>query len=351
MTEPGDELLFLDENAGEYFEDVAKMKLGKANGNIFNLRPPSDGEPMSNAPPHDGVIMVRLKKKRFLVLDYSKGFYSMNRNQHIDQGRISICISPKCRKVGLPDLIYDSGDPMEGGVSLYLRSGMCFLCQRNVNEKRRTQRKRKADDSSAPTNNQRRSNEALFGSETAATVHQPFATVDAIMTGNVPSSYLTVPGHGVNSANSTDQNITAIRLNIEEASRNLDMLVSESSMMNAPEPDEAVPIIPSAGPSSSSKANVLSLHAEIVLNLRKSLSHLEEWKQANIGKEEISCSDGESLIDAVATAHVAANANNPMPCLLGTARDSKTDSVSNNGNHLEAATVNVNESQAECYSV
>lgn len=40
-------------------------------------------------------------------------------------------------------LLYDS-EPNEP-MSLYLRGGLCFSCQRNLNEKRRTQRKRKAE--------------------------------------------------------------------------------------------------------------------------------------------------------------------------------------------------------------
>ena len=45
------------------YEELAESKLGKANGNVFQLRP---AEEMT----HDGVIMVRLKKKRFIVIDY-----------------------------------------------------------------------------------------------------------------------------------------------------------------------------------------------------------------------------------------------------------------------------------------
>ena len=38
--------------------------LGRANGNIFHRIPHVDGV-------HDGQVMVRLKKKRFVILDYS----------------------------------------------------------------------------------------------------------------------------------------------------------------------------------------------------------------------------------------------------------------------------------------
>jgi hypothetical protein len=45
-------------------------------------------------------------------------------------------------------MLFDS-DP-EQPLSLYLRSGLCFTCQRLLNEKRRTQRKRKSDINQAP---------------------------------------------------------------------------------------------------------------------------------------------------------------------------------------------------------
>ncbi len=51
-------------------------------------------------------------------------------------------------KVGVPVMLYDS-DP-EQPTSLYLRSGLCFTCQRMLNEKRRTQRKRKSDANPTP---------------------------------------------------------------------------------------------------------------------------------------------------------------------------------------------------------
>ncbi|KAL7534599.1 hypothetical protein ACHAXR_005985, partial [Thalassiosira sp. AJA248-18] len=55
----------------------------------------------------------------------------------------SKCSTKDCPRVGVPCLLYDS-EPNEP-MSLYLRGGLCFSCQRNLNEKRRTQRKRKSD--------------------------------------------------------------------------------------------------------------------------------------------------------------------------------------------------------------
>lgn len=53
------------------------------------------------------------------------------------------CTTKDCPQIGVPCLLYDS-EPNEP-MSLYLRGGLCFSCQRNLNEKRRTQRKRKSD--------------------------------------------------------------------------------------------------------------------------------------------------------------------------------------------------------------
>lgn len=103
------------------FEEDANLRLGRANGNVYRRKPGVEGV-------HDGQIMVRLKKKRFLVLDYSP-----------EAGGRQVCSCTNCNKIAVPALLYDS-DPNEPS-SLYLRSGHCFTCQRTVNEKRRSQRR------------------------------------------------------------------------------------------------------------------------------------------------------------------------------------------------------------------
>jgi hypothetical protein len=129
----------------EEFAEDANSRLGRANGNTYQRRPGVDNV-------HDGQIMVRLKKKRFIILDYG---YSPNNNDHAiarNIPHISIphgagqtrCATKDCSRVGVPVLLYDS-EPHEP-MSLYLRGGLCFSCQRNLNEKRRTQRKRKVDE-------------------------------------------------------------------------------------------------------------------------------------------------------------------------------------------------------------
>ena len=131
----------------EFAEDL-DMRLGRANGNIFHRRPGVDGV-------HDGQVMVRLKKKRFIVIDYAIEPHDEDVRAASVAPHISCppgagkqkCATPECTKVGVPVLLYDS-DPAEPP-SLYLRSGLCFTCQRNLNEKRRTQRKRGSTSSTA----------------------------------------------------------------------------------------------------------------------------------------------------------------------------------------------------------
>jgi len=128
----------------EEFAQDAEIKLGRANGNTFQRKSGVDND-------HDGQIMVRLKKKRFIVLDY--GLVPSENDHEIAKevphiyvpagGGRSTCATKDCQRIGVPVLLYDS-EPNEP-MSLYLRGGLCFICQRNLNEKRRTQRKRKAD--------------------------------------------------------------------------------------------------------------------------------------------------------------------------------------------------------------
>ena len=127
----------------EEFADEAETKLGRANGNTYRRKPATDS--------HDGQIMVRLKKKRFIIIDY--GYVPKPQDYDLCKTVPHImipngagqkqCATNDCCRIGVPVLLYDS-EPNEP-TSLYLRGGLCFSCQRNLNEKRRTQRKRKSD--------------------------------------------------------------------------------------------------------------------------------------------------------------------------------------------------------------
>jgi hypothetical protein len=122
-------------------------KLGRANGNTYIRRPPIENV-------HDGQIMVRLKQRRFIIIDYGyvpkPGDYDIaNTNPHISIPKGAgekLCATKDCPRVGVPVLLYDS-EPNEV-MSLYVRGGLCFSCQRTMNEKRRTKRKKKEEDSS-----------------------------------------------------------------------------------------------------------------------------------------------------------------------------------------------------------
>ena len=127
----------------DYEEDV-EVNLGRANGNTYRRKAAIENV-------HDGQIMVRLKKKRFIIIDYGytpnpHDFEIAKANPHIGiptgAGQKK-CSAKTCTRIGVPCLLHDS-DPNEP-VSLYLRGGLCFCCQRNLNEKRRTTRKRKSD--------------------------------------------------------------------------------------------------------------------------------------------------------------------------------------------------------------
>ena len=128
----------------EHFAQDLNTRLGRANGNVFHRKPGVEAV-------HDGQIMVRLKKKRFILIDYGiiptqADLQAAAINPYVatpDGAGTANCVTPHCPKVGVPVLLYDS-EPSETA-SLYLRSGLCFTCQRNLNEKRRTQRKRKSD--------------------------------------------------------------------------------------------------------------------------------------------------------------------------------------------------------------
>mmetsp|Transcript_1047 Transcript_1047/g.1490 ORF Transcript_1047/g.1490 Transcript_1047/m.1490 type:complete len:507 (-) Transcript_1047:134-1654(-) len=354
------------------YEELAESKLGKANGNVFQLRP---AEEMT----HDGVIMVRLKKKRFIVIDYSLGQYdatppphtaavddnidpldpdhnhhkapnsnpntttttTINTNTtntmmtpHRQAQHRSICINHDCPKVGIPNLVYDS-EPTEP-TSLYLRSGLCFVCQRNVNEKRRTQRKRKSAESNLAGN----SKKAMFGNvvhHTSSSSSNPFVGTDvtssSIMStlmgsvgmGDVTSSpftmglsHLTHTPTTATTTTSAHGTLEQARTALDEARQHLTLLLTLNTNMNMnmnnpsslhDDDVTAVPIIlkpthdtTNTTATAASKADAILLHEHTLASLRKSMTLLEQWKV------EAKFATNTNMADAVATAaHAAAN--------------------------------------------
>jgi len=162
------------------FQDDVMNRLGRANGNVFWRKP---GVPCV----HDGQIMIRLKKKRFIVIDYgidpdkvNVSLSSITSSRHVmippGAGREK-CGSSDCTKVGIPVLLYDSCP--EEPLSLYLRSGLCFTCQRQLNEKRRTQRKRKSDGPDATASG------ALLASTTSGNLRKEISAGGGIIMPNM----------------------------------------------------------------------------------------------------------------------------------------------------------------------
>jgi hypothetical protein len=106
----------------EEFADDVEHRLGRANGNVHVRKPGLEGV-------HDGQIMVRLKKKRFVFLDYGiepneSDLLFAEASPHVkilDGAGRRKCTMASCAKIGVPVCLWDS-EPEEVD-SLYLRSG------------------------------------------------------------------------------------------------------------------------------------------------------------------------------------------------------------------------------------
>lgn len=122
-----------------YVEDEVR-RLGQSNGNYYVRKAGVDGV-------HNGQIMIRLKSKRYIIIDYIPSEYDHKLVQHHSHISIppgagqTLCKTVDCPHVGVPVLLYDS-DPHEP-MSLYMSGGLCFNCQRAFNEKRRTLRNKR----------------------------------------------------------------------------------------------------------------------------------------------------------------------------------------------------------------
>jgi hypothetical protein len=92
---------------GEFAHDLES--LGRANGNMYRRRQAVPGV-------HDGQVMIRLKKKRFIVLDYTivpneTDMTYAGTHPHVEipkgAGRTK-CKTSDCTKNGIPVKVYDS---------------------------------------------------------------------------------------------------------------------------------------------------------------------------------------------------------------------------------------------------
>jgi len=127
----------------EDFAEDLEVRLGRANGNVYQRHVGVEGV-------HDGQVMVRLKKKRFIVIDYSivptasdLQAVSFNPHVHIPLGAGRTTCTGKipahttmggvgggapltcCLKVGLPVLLYDQW--LVFYVSTEFECPRCFL--------------------------------------------------------------------------------------------------------------------------------------------------------------------------------------------------------------------------------
>jgi len=280
------------------FEEDANLRLGRANGNVYRRKPGIEGV-------HDGQIMVRLKKKRFLVLDYSP-----------EAGGSHVCSCTDCNKIAVPALLYDS-DPNEPS-SLYLRSGHCFTCQRTVNEKRRSQR-RSDGHSSSPVRlagASALSNSQLHGDALPSLFttdhflgHKKLKrnTHDFFSRPSASSIIIDGPLEGTKLANNTDYGFVEIGMDVQnflrDAVQDMDQLMSiattskeqeDASMMTAVDTTtssaiavaaaiaagttEAIPTMKPSAPAVAYTAEVETAYQKAMSNAKKCVFLLGQWK-------------------------------------------------------------------------
>lgn len=245
----------------EEFSVDLEHNLGRANGNCYHRKP---GVPNI----HDGQIMVRLKKKRFIVLDYS--IIPTPRDQtcaavtpHIKcpvgSGE-QICNASNCTKIGVPVCLFDSHP--EEPVSLYLRSGLCFTCQRLLNEKRRTQRKRKGDSNRSSSD----------GGGTQCPSQRRFRMSGEILDLNPDAIIVNGPiegtkhhGHGYEYT----EIMPDIKKYLNYAAQETDHLALSMAPLSQPPPVN-----------SQEHANIESLYNNTFLTVSKSIFLLSQWKSS-----------------------------------------------------------------------
>ena len=318
MEEPALQVVLTKE---EFDQDLER--LGRANGNIFHRRPGIEGV-------HDGQVMVRLKKKRFIIIDYSivpndndiaAAAATPNISCLTGAGKQK-CATPECVKIGVPVLLYDS-DPAEPS-SLYLRSGLCFTCQRNLNEKRRTQRKRTSDGvgtsvlyAIGPGQKKVKLNGATVELKSDAIILNGFEGTKSVRDGyGFPEIGVDLSDTCTKATADTERLINAVSSNttatttaatdtaadIEEAANVA--VEASTSLLNA----ETTSVPPSS-------EDISALYDKAFDSLSKSIYLLSQWKQswdiaiaAAVAQEAVT---DPSLADAVASAAAVAAAAEP----------------------------------------
>lgn len=278
------------------FTSDEQNHLGRANGNVFHRHPGIAGV-------HDGQIMVRLKKKRFIVIDYSvvpteEEIMEAKSLPHVKifegAGRKK-CTINICDKVGVPVCLFDS-EPEETD-SLYLRSGMCFTCQRNLNEKRRTERKRPSAKSadSAASPHQPSLIYAIGPSQKKFKLNGSTITLNndaVIINGAVEGTKYAGEGYGFQEIGADMQHLVC------EAASDVDRLVNAVS--SGSEAAAAVAAVGAVGD------DVTSLYEKAFKNLSSAIFLLSQWKSS--WDTAVQTAMDPSLADAVASAAAVAAA-------------------------------------------
>lgn len=336
----------------EEFAHELEIKLGRANGNVYVRKPGVEGL-------HDGQIMVRLKKKRFIIIDYSivpspadVAYAAVTPNVLCPSGAgKQKCVSSDCTKVGVPVMLFDS-DP-EQPLSLYLRSGLCFTCQRLLNEKRRTQRKRKGEVNQSPGQHGHGHGHGMdgsglqFGHPGVSAEHYAMETAkrfrlggeildlnpDAIIiNGPLDDTKHHGPGYEYPEIGNDLQRIT------HEVSQETMQLASTVSSLGE------VPF----NINTQDHAQILGMYEKTFVSISKGIFLLSQWKSswdsavaaAAAEKATEQALDGSTIVDAVSSADVVAsaaavaaaqsvsgdqNSSNMIPLLLAANNNDKRD--------------------------
>mmetsp|Transcript_7553 Transcript_7553/g.8645 ORF Transcript_7553/g.8645 Transcript_7553/m.8645 type:complete len:374 (-) Transcript_7553:279-1400(-) len=296
----------------EFAHDI-EVKLGRANGNVYVRKPGVDNL-------HDGQIMVRLKKKRFIIIDYSIVPTSKDIQEAAATPHVMVptgagnqkCGTPHCTKVGVPVMLFDS-NPEEPS-SLYLRSGLCFTCQRLLNEKRRTQRKRKSD-TTASSHDHGIDESNLGMNHHGATEHYSIESAEKKLRLNGEILDLNPDAIIINGP-IDDTRHHQPGYEYEEIGEDLHKIVTQDV---AQETMQLLTMAASTSPSNvntEEHAHVLTMYEKAFVSISKGIFLLSQWKSswdaavANGGAETATehALDGNEIVDTVACAAAVAAA-------------------------------------------
>lgn len=210
-------------------------------------------------------------------------------------------------------MLYDS-DP-DQNVSLYLRSGLCFTCQRVLNEKRRTARKRKGDVAQTPSDR----HHGMDGSE----MHQLPGSGGGGM-GMADHHHYQIEKRFRLDGEILDLNPDAIIINgplddtkhhgpgyeYPEIGMDLQKITQEVSQDTCALNNTIASLHEMPHSSSNENAHILAMYEKTFVSMSKGIFLLNQWKlswDAAIGDHHEDL-NGHGISDAVASADVVASA-------------------------------------------